>query len=431
MALGQRLGLFFQDTKTVRPCTRLEFLGLELDTIDMEVRLPPDKLIFLMDMLDEWARKRSCSLLELQGLIGFLQFAAQVIPPSRAFIRRLIEFSMTFASGWSRRHIPSYARSDLCWWTTFCSAWNGTLLITPPSRVVHVYTDASGTKGLGGIFEDQWFSSRVPRRFRGSRRDIQFKEIYAVLHAVLRWGHLWRHCHVVFHIDNSAIDNAIVTERNRPRPSMAVLRTLLMLAACLEFSFSSSWLSSADNALADAASCFQYTRLFQLAPYLNRKPSTINHQTSGLKRTLNSLDESRSTSGTVSHPALGKRTRPGNVRSSTLSGCIPAVSTVTAPTFQPHRLPSWNGLHILANGAYSPKPLSPTSAVFVPSMSTLTSVSLPASPPQCSVSSGGLSAITANAIGIQNSPSPLTSSAVFAPSSIPPHARRMPILPPQ
>jgi len=50
---------------------------------------------------------------------------------------------------------------------------------------LHIYTDASGKKGLGGIFGDAWFSLRCPRRFR--LRDIQFKEIYTVLQAIMRW----------------------------------------------------------------------------------------------------------------------------------------------------------------------------------------------------------------------------------------------------
>ena len=43
-SLGKQLGLIFQHMKTVLPCTCLEFLGLEIDTIRMEARLPPDKL---------------------------------------------------------------------------------------------------------------------------------------------------------------------------------------------------------------------------------------------------------------------------------------------------------------------------------------------------------------------------------------------------
>jgi hypothetical protein len=250
--LGTQLGFRFQDSKTILPCTKLEFVGLEIDTVAMEARLPLDKLDFLRELLDGWLSKRSVGLRELQELVGFLQFTCQVIPHSRAFIRRLINFSMTFRSPFTVRRVPAYALADIMWWHTFAFAWNGIRLITPFYPTVHVYTDASGTKGIGGILGSLWFSSRVPRRFR--KRDIQFKEIYAVLQAILRWGHLWRHHHVVFHVDNEAIVDAITKETNRSRFTMTILRPIVMLAAFLDFSFSSCWLSSAQNALADAAS---------------------------------------------------------------------------------------------------------------------------------------------------------------------------------
>jgi len=73
--------------------------------------------------------------------------------------------------------------------------------IEQPRVTLHIYTDASGKKGLGGIFRRHLVSLRCPRRF--SLRDIQFKEIYAVLQAIMRWGHLWDSHHIVFHVDSN------------------------------------------------------------------------------------------------------------------------------------------------------------------------------------------------------------------------------------
>ena len=109
MGLGKELGLIFQDSKTVWPCTHLEFLGLELDSTTMEARLPVDKLIFLQDLLHSWSAKQTCALLELQELLGFLQFTSQVIPCSRSFLCRLFDFSVKFNSPFTRHHIPSSA----------------------------------------------------------------------------------------------------------------------------------------------------------------------------------------------------------------------------------------------------------------------------------------------------------------------------------
>ena len=38
-----------------------------------------------------------------------------------------------------------------------------------------------------------------------SAEDIQFKEIYVVLQAILRWGTTWKRHHVAFHVDNTAV----------------------------------------------------------------------------------------------------------------------------------------------------------------------------------------------------------------------------------
>ena len=266
-SLGKQLGLIFQHTKTVLPCTCLEFLGLEIDTICMEARLPPGKLCYLWEILDSAIVAGSMSLVQVQELTGFLQFASQVIPHSRAFLCQLIDFSMTFASPFMYRRVPAYARADIHWWHSFAHIWNGVHFISPSQHTVHVYTNASSMKGIGGILGNKWFSPHVPCCF--CHQDIQFKEIYAVLHAILHWGHLWQHQHVIFHVDNEAIVATLNKETTRAWFSMAVTWQIVMLAAFLKFSFSSSWLPSSSNMLADAASHYKFSSLFTLTPSLS------------------------------------------------------------------------------------------------------------------------------------------------------------------
>ncbi|KAG9223380.1 hypothetical protein CCMSSC00406_0009271 [Pleurotus cornucopiae] len=343
-ALGNSLGLMFQPEKTVWPTTHLEFLGIKLDTDAMEAQLPSDKLAYLKELLDAWSTKTTCNLHELQGLTGFLHFVSQVISYSHAFLRRLIQFSTTFSTPpHSCHHIPRYACCDLRWWSTYASSWNGITLIDTPSVQHHVFTDASSTKGLGGVFNNHWFSTRVPRRFRGSKRDIQFKELYAILQVILRWGHLWQHSHVHFHVDNQAVVAALSDHTNRSPHLVRLLQLILMLAAAMEFHFASSWLSSSNNALADAASRFQYSRLFSLAPNLDMQPSSVNPRTLGIKQTLSTHDLSCSISGTVSRPALGPLTVLVKNCFSNSFGNTQLLSIATAPASQLPNAASWNG----------------------------------------------------------------------------------------
>ena len=428
-ALGMSLGLSFQHEKTLRPSTQTEYLGLDLDTLAMEARLPADKLLYLRDLLRLWTKRRRCSLHDLQQLIGFLQFCSQVIPHSRAFLRRLISFSMTFRSQYAVRHLPAYALAEIRWWRTYASAWNGIHIIAPSYQVLHVFTDASGRKGIGGIFEDEWFSSRVPRRFRN--RDIQFKEIYAVLQAILRWGHCWKHRHVLFHIDNQVDVHALENDTNRSLHVMSILRLIVMLAAQLEFSYSSSWLSSSENVLADCASRFMYARLFELAPSLKRQSTLPHPPTTGIKHILTCHDSLHSGSGMDSPQALGQPIAQAINPSSSSSSATHAFSTPPAPYCPPPVSLYSNGLPSSALAPSNQKPLNPTSPTFVQRTSTTTSPLKPVNHRCSSVWSAELRGTWAKKTGSPSSQSPLTFCDHLYHSTHPPTAQVSLTTPPQ
>ncbi|KAL1936893.1 hypothetical protein VTO73DRAFT_4842 [Trametes versicolor] len=275
LSLGTALGLRFQLSKVEGPTTSLEFLGITLDSLAMEARLPSDKLSYLVELLQSWSTRTSCRARELEELTGYLQFCAQVIPYSRAFIRSLFNFSSSFTTPYARRRLPKSARNDIRWWLNLSTAWNGVSLIDSNRPQVSLHTDASGTKGAGGILSDLWFAVRIPRRYR--ERDIKFKEFYAIIYAILCWGDRFRGHHVLFHTDNTDVHAAITNLTIRSEPMMELLRQFLGLACRFDFTFESRWIPGVTNSLADAASRFQYQRLFDLAPYLQRKPSPKLH----------------------------------------------------------------------------------------------------------------------------------------------------------
>lgn len=394
MGLGRALGLCFQDAKTVWPSTCIDFLGLELDSVAMEARLPPDKLQYLRELLQIWARKHSATLRETQELVGFLQFCSQVIPRSRTYIRRLIDFSMNFTSSFQVLRIPAGAHADIRWWSIFCSVWNGVRILSTASAPLQVYTDASGTKGLGGLFGKSWFSSRIPRRFRGD--DIQFKETYAVLQAILRWGDLWDGAHVNFNVDNQAVVVWLNSGSGKSPRSMNILRMISMLSAFLNFSFSSSWISTVDNAIADAASRFQYSRLFQLAAHLPRTSSSTKSRITGIKRTLASLDARRSICGTALPPAPGARTPlvsdPTSISSCLIPRSSPRLASISPLASNPLR----SGSPTSPTGVLSPTQLSLTLPASAPSTPTPGSPPTPQYPPQFSAYSEESSALWAS-----------------------------------
>ncbi len=74
--LCAELGVPVAVAKTVGPVTRLTFLGIELDTAEMVVRLPWEKVVHLRRSIEEWQARRVCTKRELLSLIGQLGFSS-------------------------------------------------------------------------------------------------------------------------------------------------------------------------------------------------------------------------------------------------------------------------------------------------------------------------------------------------------------------
>ena len=416
MELGRALGLRFQPEKTLSPVTCIEYLGLELDSIAMEARLPTPKLDILRDLLAEWSTRPVCTLLQLQELAGYLQFVSQVIPLSRAFMHHIFRFMTSFRTSRTRRRVPSALRRDLDWWQNVASSWNGICLLAPKRAEAHIFTDASGTKGIGGIFGSRWFSSRLPRRLRD--RDIQYKELFAVLHALLCWGPDLSGKHVIFHVDNQAVVQALLNLSNRSTPVAELLRRFLNLTCHLDLSFSAIWLSSSQNALADSASRFQYAHLFDLAPYLNPQPSSRRLHFGGTSVSGTSAPKSLFTYGTASLPAPAPPTASDRNHSSPLLPSV-ASQTPTAPSCQPVSTPSWLGL---PGSALESRPERSNLISPISDLSTLTPISpsQPQKPRLFSASSVASSATTEKPAANPNSQSPFPSSAISSVTFPPP-----------
>lgn len=94
-------------------------MGLELDTLNFEIRLPQDKLTQLKLEIQKFKAKRSATLMELQSLIGMLNFACSVVPPGRTFLRRLIDLTIGLKKPYHHRRLNLQAQADLHAWGCF------------------------------------------------------------------------------------------------------------------------------------------------------------------------------------------------------------------------------------------------------------------------------------------------------------------------
>ena len=157
LATCNRLGVPIAPDKCGGQVTRLTYLGIEVDTVQMQLRLPEEKLRRVQATVGEWLGRKAGRRRELESLVGLLQHAAKVVRPGHRFVRRIIAVMTTVKD--RDRFVPLNAeiRSDLYWWSEFMVGWNGVgMIASPDQEVVVLESDASGNWGCGAVWGTHW-----------------------------------------------------------------------------------------------------------------------------------------------------------------------------------------------------------------------------------------------------------------------------------
>jgi hypothetical protein len=120
--LSSRLGLPLHPSKCVGPATVLVFFGINLDGVALLARLPSEKFASTLQILHDWERRRWCRQ-KLESLIGTLHHFCQIIPPDRAFLRRMISLLCCFRNPAHPIRLNTEFHQDLSWWLEFFPSW--------------------------------------------------------------------------------------------------------------------------------------------------------------------------------------------------------------------------------------------------------------------------------------------------------------------
>ena len=262
-------GIPLHPDKLEGPSTRLTVLGIELDSLQLQARLPQDKFDRILALLNSWSHKRHCTRKELESLIGNLQHACKVVPAGRTFLRRMINLLSAFRREDHPIRLNREFHLDLTWWREFFHSWNGhSFLLYPqwaPVPDLQISSDAAGSIGYGAILGLEWFvgvwsAAQMPL-------SIAYKELFPVVLAASLWGHQWSAKRVEFCSDNTAVVAVLRSGTSRDSNMMVLLRHLSMLAARHSFAFTACHVAGSSNVVADALSRFDFQRFRQLVPH--------------------------------------------------------------------------------------------------------------------------------------------------------------------
>ena len=270
------LGIPLKIQKIEGPSMCLIFLGIELDTVRLEMRLPVERIAHLKDLLRSWVGKKHCQKRELLSLIGKLSHACKVVVAGRLFLRRMIDTAKTARRLCHWIHLNSDFHSDLEWWLVFLDYWNGRSMMEVHSAFrpdVTLWTDASGAWGCGAAWEHRWI--QCPWNGIWQSESIATKELLPIVLAVAVWGPHWQSKHLLVRCDNMAVVQVINAQNCRDPSLLHLMRGLHFFSALYDIQLKAQHIAGIQNTIADAISRNFLQILHRENPSINKTPETI------------------------------------------------------------------------------------------------------------------------------------------------------------
>ena len=167
--------------KACPPATVQIVLGVLINTVEGTVSVPEERMQEIISLVSEWQGKVKSTKIELQSLIGKLQYVTKCVLQSRVFLNRLLETLRSMKRKKSIRLSESFQK-DLKWWSMFIEKYNGVSFIpaaiwTEPD--VTFATD-SCLVGCGGICAGEYFHTSFPKDIADQELPIHCLEMLAV-----------------------------------------------------------------------------------------------------------------------------------------------------------------------------------------------------------------------------------------------------------
>ena len=143
--------------------------------------------------------------------------------------------------------------SDLHWWCTFLSEWNGvSLLHTLRTPDMVVQTDASGSWGCAAFFSGEWLQWQWTSEWAPVA--IMAKELVPIILSCAVWGPQMSRKSVLFQCDNTGVVAAIKKGSSKEDRVMQLLCALWFFVAHFDISIASEHIAGAQNTAANQLS---------------------------------------------------------------------------------------------------------------------------------------------------------------------------------
>ncbi|XP_053398262.1 uncharacterized protein LOC128556673 [Mercenaria mercenaria] len=278
-----QLGIPIAEEKSVGPVSVLTFLGFELDSDQMTIRIPFSKIQELLDLIRNFLCRSKVTLKQLQSLTGKLCFFSKAICGSRAFLRRFYEAMSGLDKPHHHRRVTTDIVDDLRVWVSFLNNFNGVVHIPAnvwhDSNVLNLHTDSAGAADCGGAcyLDGCWAFFPWPLSWSKSQilKDMTFLEMVPVVLAIALWGSRIANKKVLMWIDNEALVKVLNKQSCRSKAVMHLVRYFVLKSMSSNIVFKAKHIASKANGICDSLSRKQWSRFRELAPKANNDPEVI------------------------------------------------------------------------------------------------------------------------------------------------------------
>ena len=271
------------EEKSEGPVTTLIYLGLEIDSVLMEIRVPEEKIKKAKAQIIEAISKKKIKLKHLQAILGSLNFFTKAIPTGRTFSCRLYQAQAQAKLPHHYIRINNDMKEDLNMWLTFLNSFNGTAIMSDLDWIsdesMNLYTDAAGNKtlGCGAYLNGEWIVYKWPDRWCDEIfRDITLLELVPILLAFFIWGFKLKGKKIILHCDNMSLVHILNRKSSRNKKVLILLRQLVLILLNNNIQIKAVHIASKANSICDAISRFQFSKVECLLPNLaHRVPKII------------------------------------------------------------------------------------------------------------------------------------------------------------
>ena len=248
---------------SLAPTRTITFLGINIDTTNLVLSLPVEKLRSCRRLINKTLKRVSrgnkTSLLELQSLTGTLQSTSECMTQHRLRMNALFEdLNKARTSAEAQVTLSPEAVENLEWWRDNIAQWNGKAILTP--SVDHEIAVDASDLGIGAVcLGSSERNDLTAHKFLPPSEHINCRELMAAEFGFKAFASqlAWTNCSVRVKTDNFVAAAYLNRMGGRIPYLCRVTERIHQFAFDRRITLSAEWIPGVDNKLADRLSRIQ------------------------------------------------------------------------------------------------------------------------------------------------------------------------------